>query len=146
MENVPVHFRHLDLSIGLVPSADKVDTYMSQARDDQEPEKLTVGDISLDAVEDIFCEVNEEENIEDLLDGVFEDSKRQKKPVRLPHLSQGVAELFKCGIFLFRLHWHPLKNAKMILLYYHSFFGKCAFYTFRTTKKDPTAGIPAFGS
>ena len=44
----------------------------------------------LDTVEDVLGEIYEEENIEDLLDGVFEKREDQKKLVGLPHLFQRI--------------------------------------------------------
>jgi hypothetical protein len=95
MKDVTINFRHLDLSIGLVPAADKVDTNMAGARDDQEPEQLAVLDISFDTVKDILCEINKEEYVEDLLDRVLEKRKNQKQFIRLPNLFQCIFQLFE---------------------------------------------------
>ena len=83
---MPVDLRHLDLPVGLVPSADKVHTDMTRTGYDQEPEKLSVFHSTFDAVEDIFSEIYEKENIEDLFYGVLDKRERQKKPIGIPHL------------------------------------------------------------
>ena len=83
---MPVDLRHLDLPVGLVPSADKVHTDMTRTGNDQEPEKLTVFDIPFDTVKYVLGQVHEEEYIEDLFYGVLEKRERQKKPIGIPHL------------------------------------------------------------
>ena len=87
---MPVHEGRADLSVGLVPAADKVHHDVSGAGDDQKPEELSILHTMLDAVEDVLGEIYEEENIEDLLDGVLEKREDQKKLVGLPHLFQRI--------------------------------------------------------
>ena len=123
MEDVPVDFRHLDLSVSLVPTADEVYANVTQAREDQKPEQFTVLDISLDTVEDVLRQIHEEEHVEDLLYRVLEERERQQKPIRVPHLFQRVSELFECVIFFLFVFRHVRKTCPLATfnLYYHAF-------------------------
>ena len=107
MEDVAVHFRHLDLPVGLIPSADEVHAHVSETCEDQKPEKLAVCDISLDAVEDVFGQIYEEEYVKDLFNGVLEDRKNEQETVCVPYLFQCISELFEHTVFLLHLQYPP---------------------------------------
>ena len=129
MENVSINLRHLDLPVGLIPSADKVNADVAQAGDDQEPEQLAVCDVPLDAVEDVFCQINEEENIEDLFDGVLKECEREQEPVGVPHLFQGISQLSPCVVSFFLFHKEQLLSFEKYVLSYHYFLrGKHFLY------------------
>ena len=82
---MPVNLRHLDLPVGLIPSADEVHAHVPETGKDQKPEKLAVFDVSLDTVEDIFGQIYEEKYVEYLLNRVFEYRKNKKQFVGFPY-------------------------------------------------------------
>jgi hypothetical protein len=121
MEDMSVDFRHLDLPVGLIPSADEVNTDVTQAGDDQEPKQLAVCDVPFDAVEDVFCQINEEENIEDLFDGVLKKCEREQEPVGIPHLFQSISQLSPCVVSFFLFHKEQLLPFEKYVLSYHEY-------------------------
>lgn len=87
MENMCIYFRGFDLSVCLIPSADKMNNNMSRTCNDQKPEKFGVFNISFDTVENELCQVNKKENIENLFNTVFEQCENEKQFVCFPYLS-----------------------------------------------------------
>ena len=60
------------LSVSLIPPAYKMNDNMKRAGYYKELKKPAVFDISFDTVEDVFRQINEKENVEDLFNRVFE--------------------------------------------------------------------------
>ena len=87
---MPVDLGRLDLPVGLIPAADEVDADVTRACDHKEPKQAAVLDIILDAVEDVLCQVNKEEYIEDLLDRILEQSKYEKQFICFPYLFHSI--------------------------------------------------------
>jgi hypothetical protein len=58
---------------------------MTRAGYDKEPEKLAVFDVSLDTVKYEFGQIYEEEDIEYLLNRIFEYRKNEKQFVGFPY-------------------------------------------------------------
>jgi hypothetical protein len=80
---------------------------MAQACDHKEPEQSAVFDISFNTVENVLRQINEKENIEYLLDRVFEYGKDKKEPVRFPYLFHGIHKMPERTVFCFHINPAP---------------------------------------
>jgi len=94
-----------------------VHAHVPETGKDQKPEKLAVFDISLDAVEDVFCEIYEEEYVKDLFDGVLEDRENEQETVGVLYLFQCISELFEHTVFLLHLRYPPRKLHLILTLF-----------------------------